>query len=886
MDILDVFPSYLKQKILDGIVNIVAQQAEKIPDGDKIVKVIRQFSSQAAFYDAFDQAMVSALERFRNEYNTRDEDLVVAITTDTDLWQSESVRHALMVMIQRPGSWIIEERETVAQHFADVLQERINRERVDKAVTFFLRCVVEDLWNMPGVSEIREIYNLQFQKISAEAARQQVALLEAQLQATTQLSTDLRQALLQLTTSFEQHLQDTSEQHLQVTSPLQITSPAALPYHNLPQPDYTRFVGRQKELDWLRMRLSPSDRAWQIAIVGIGGVGKTALALAIAHHYLEYYPNMPSEERFEAIIWFSAKEEVLTIKGREKSALSGLLFRTLEDMYTTIAQALNREDITRALPHERDQLVRKALSAQRTLLIIDNMETVSDERVRTFLRYLPVPTKCINTSREWLDVADVLKLIGLSPEEAEHLITEEATVRNVNLNEMQIGRLFERTSGLPLPIKLSAARLASGENFDQVIRWLGDARGDLAEYCIKGQIDTAHLHDTNSWKILLTCSLFDQDIGATREALGSIADLSLAERDEGLTLLQRLSLLNRTEADRFWMLPMVRECAEAELAKADFGEVFIERWLDWLIAFTQNYGIDLEFHIEHAREISSVYPHLLNAIRWCLEHQRWETLLQLVEGSCFYPYLVGLFGELREMLEAGMQATKSTLSERNERCEGRFMYQLARTLRVQGQFEEALEYLDKAEEIALRYKDDLELGRLRQLRAHILYQEDHLLEGEQVAKTVKELGDRLNNLELKVWAYQRLAHFESKKLHFDKAEEWLDQAEKWCKELNWSRELAWTTADRTSILMQQGNITAAETLLMESLKMATYCSDSRLIARNKYRLVEIYLDTTRLQRALQMAEEVHDLYERLGMAKELANVKDLLQRLTENDAHL
>src|SRR5205823_1287653 len=138
------------------------------------------------------------------------------------------------------------------------------------------------------------------------------------------------------------------------------------------------------------------------------------------------------------------------------------------------------------------------------------------------------------------------------------------------------------------------------------------------------------------------------------------------------------------------------------------------------------------------------------------------------------------------------------------------------TLRVQGQYKEALEYLDKAEEIALRYKDDLELGRVRQLRAHILYQQGHLLEGEQVAKTVKELGDRLNNMELKVWAYQRLAQFESKKHQFDKAVEWLDQAERWCKELNWSRELAWTTSDRTSILMQQGNVTAAETLLEES----------------------------------------------------------------------
>ncbi len=77
-------------------------------------------------------------------------------------------------------------------------------------------------------------------------------------------------------------------------------------------------------------------------------------------------------------------------------SLSGLTFRTLEDIYTTIAQTLEREDITRALLlEEQDRLVQKALSAQRTLVIVDNLENVSDERVRAFLYHLPGLTKSI-----------------------------------------------------------------------------------------------------------------------------------------------------------------------------------------------------------------------------------------------------------------------------------------------------------------------------------------------------------------------------------------------------------------------------------------------------------------------------------------------------------
>jgi hypothetical protein len=192
------------------------------------------------------------------------------------------------------------------------------------------------------------------------------------------------------------------------------------PHHNLPQPDYVAFVGRQKELDWVIQRLS-AERTWQMVITGIGGVGKSTLALAIAHYYREHYNALASENRFEAIIWTSAKEEVLTVMGRKQSALAGLISRTLEDIYTTIAQTLKREDITRAISlEEQNRLVQKALSSQRTLLIVDNIESIDDERVKTFLRNLPVSTKSLsenaNFSKKELSASKMKKreiILGL-----------------------------------------------------------------------------------------------------------------------------------------------------------------------------------------------------------------------------------------------------------------------------------------------------------------------------------------------------------------------------------------------------------------------------------------------------------------------------------------
>ncbi len=649
------------------------------------------------------------------------------------------------------------------------------------------------------------------------------------------------------------------------------------PYHNLPQPDYTTFVGRQRELEWLHQHLSPGDRAWQMVIAGIGGVGKSSLALVIAHYYLEHYNDLASEKRFEAIIWTSAKEEILTIRGREQSAPAGLIFRTLEDIYTTIAQALEREDITRAVPEEQDRLVQKALSTQRTLLIVDNLETVADERVQTFLYNLPASTKCIITSREWVDVAAVRKLTGLPPEEAEDLIIEEANARDVELDEVERARLVERTSGLPLPIKLSVARMASGETFEQVIRWLGNTNGSLPEYCLKGQIEMARRRDINAWKLLLACSLFDQDAGISRASLGSIVDISLADCDDGLTLLQRLSLLNRYENGRFWILPMVQTYARTELTRADFAAALTERWLGWLLQFAQNYGTNLDLRVGYAQMIGSEYPNLLTAIRWCHEHQELKILLQLVEAIWFYPYLVGLFGEFRDILEAALQAARM---QGDERLEGRFLRRLGLSFWVQEQYDKALvEYFERAYEIASRYKDDAELGRVSHTRSDILYRLGDLREAERLVEEMLKIGEQLNYLKLKALAAYRLSEFESKRHHFDKALAWLDQSENWSRELGWTRGLAWIMYRRGITLIQQENYSSAEPFLEQSLNMAVTWNEGLLIAYDKFRLTQVYASTGRLELALERAEEARDLFERLGMTARLAEAKNLLATL-------
>jgi hypothetical protein len=874
MDFLfSLIPEDLKRQLLDGLVGFLAEQAKRLA-GEKASEQIRRLSSEAAFLRAFDQALERGLRRFRDEYTPQDEDLVPLLTSDPALWRSPTVRQALRDLVSRPGAHLPETRRQLLASFADVLPQRVNRERVDRAVSYLLGCIAEELWRLPAAKEVREAYSLQFQRISAEEARRQTALIQAQLQTLTGLREEVRAALTQLADGL-------ARQALAAASvPALPVRPR--PYHNLPQPDYVRFVGREKEREWLRQRLSPQDRAWVVILSGIGGVGKTALALATAHEYLRRYEELLPEERFDAIIWASAKEEVLTTTGREQAAPAGLVAHTLADIYAAIAQVLEREAITRAASREeQDRLVQQALTAQRTLLVLDNLDTLEGpgaEEVRAFLRNLPRPTKAIVTSRERLDVADVLTLWGMEEDEARQLMEAEGEARGVCLDAAQQGELYRRTAGLPLPIKLSIARLAAGETWEGVRRWLGDAGSDLVRYCVGGQVDLARRRSPEAYRLLLACSLFDRDAGAAREALRTIADLPLQDRDEGLALLLRLSLVNREpESDRFWLLPLVQEYARAELERADFRDELTERWLAWARDFALRYGADLDIRIENAPTFAREYPNLRLAFRWCAEHEQWEDVLVLADGLWFYPYLVGLWGEAEETLETAFRFSK-TLG--NERIAGRFVRRRALILWDRGKWEECLQYLQEAVAVAQQYDDKVELGLALERTADYWIERGEPLKGKLFAYETLKAGEESGNLQVKALAAYRLSMAESALGNLEASLEWLDKGEAWARELGWFRALTWYLYRRGANLTDAGRYVEAEPYLLQAIESAAW-DEPRLFAYVKYRLAQVYQKTGRLDLARRMAEEARDLVERIGLGALRGDVGALLQEPQE-----
>ncbi|GAK58492.1 hypothetical protein U27_05466 [Candidatus Vecturithrix granuli] len=902
LDILDIIPQSLKQQVVDTLVDFVSGEAKKYVSGE-IANKIRSLRSDAAFHRTFEKGLQQAVKRFIAEYEAQDEDLVAALQADRTFLANAQVQKAMLTMLRKPGTYLAEEREKLAQSFDSVLPKRKNRERVDQAVTYFLRCLVEELWHLP---ELLPVYSLQFQRLNAEAAQQQVALQKAQLQALTGLGEGVRTALLQLTDAIGEQ------------KALPAGGRYALPerpkvYHNLPQPDYGRFIGREAELAQVEKILRPYPHSQHalVTIDGIGGIGKSALALEIGHRFLRQFDDLPAEERFEAIIWASAKQTILTAEG---ISTRRQILRTLDDIYNALAVGLQREDITRARKEDQDEVVRRALTRQRTLLLVDNLETVDDEAVLNFLRELPAPTKAIVTTRHRLDVAYPVRLTGMPWDDASQLIEQECAKKGVTLDVCShrfsdvppdarshrfsdassnaevfttnvvttngnARRLFERTGGVPLAMVWSIAQMGMGYGVETVLNRLGQPAGDIARFCFEGAVE--QIKNRPAHKLLMVLSLCADS--ASRESLGYATGLPELDRDDGLVKLEKLSLVNKS-GDRFSLLPLTKQYAAAEFEKSEKKELLREKWIEYFSKLTKEYSIEY-WNWKNYSWLQNEGDNLLSIIDWTVAAEQGDIALLFTRATMFY---LDRTGQWTKLFDYGEQLYSIAQSLQNKRIWAWICHLWLAYFYVERGNHERAEAVARQSLLLYQELNDVkgtcfalnDLGRVYRVRGKYETAQDIYTQSMNLAKR-NDFGDGMAaaHFELGKLARDR-EQWENSKTHFEAVIEWCEKHEE-------EADL-----DIALLMMAIGNLGWVEFNLGHSehgkLLMERSLSFFQGVGGGKasmttlhWRLANIEKTFRNSEKALQHAQEAYFWAERLGMVRELEGARALLAELEQ-----
>src|SRR5665647_3221355 len=145
--------------------------------------------------------------------------------------------------------------------------------------------------------------------------------------------------------------------------------PDTAPQHNLPVPDFdeTGFFGRKDELRRIKKALKGAYPV--VSVLGDGGIGKTSIALKAAYELLD-----DDTAPFEAFVWVTAKATILTTN--EIQRINGAIESSL-GLFAQAANELGAGNSTNPIDE-----VLAYLENFRILLILDNLETVLDDRLR------------------------------------------------------------------------------------------------------------------------------------------------------------------------------------------------------------------------------------------------------------------------------------------------------------------------------------------------------------------------------------------------------------------------------------------------------------------------------------------------------------------------
>jgi predicted ATPase/DNA-binding NarL/FixJ family response regulator len=339
----------------------------------------------------------------------------------------------------------------------------------------------------------------------------------------------------------------------------------------------TAFVGRERELDELRALFREGKRL--VTLVGMGGIGKTRLALELGSNATD-------------LGWTSAY----------LVELASLTNPDLVDgaVLESVGGGPSRSPLQAAVEY---------LRGARALLVLDCCEHVLDAARRVtgvLLRQCPSVT-ILTTSRSPLDIAGELVLsvppLSMRPpgatgkagaSDAARLFADRASyvLTRFDLNEgvaEVVETIVRRVDGIPLAIELAAARTRVlsmkeiADGLDDHLRLLrGRHRSDPRHQTIRASLDWSHnLLTDQERQLLARLSIFsggfDLQAATAVCAGGAIAPGDMLDEVGGLVDKSLLAVERRADTTRFRMLDFVRQYAAERLVAAGEGVLLAGR---------------------------------------------------------------------------------------------------------------------------------------------------------------------------------------------------------------------------------------------------------------------------------------------------------------------
>jgi nucleoside-triphosphatase THEP1 len=344
---------------------------------------------------------------------------------------------------------------------------------------------------------------------------------------------------------------------------------------SLPPKAYHHLIGRSQEQDTILNALRAPDKRPLLVIVGLGGMGKTALAREVAERCRQ-------EQLFDHLVWISAKTEHFV---GERIVRQDEAIYDFDALLSDVARQCDRVDIATMPLGQKKTAVAHLLSQQRILIVLDNLETMPNyddlvQQVGTILGR----GKLLITSRHRIshDQAFTIELRGFPEEDGIAFLRAEGRERNVTavvtapINTLL--QIQQDTGGAPLALKLVVGQV-SRQPMDVVLKALKEASAQGQDYEFYRFIywHSWNLLDEPGQMALVDMSVFPPVNGGAHADVEAVSQLEASRFWPAIDQLVTMSLVDKTGAlgqERYALHPLTHYFILADITEewADDGE--------------------------------------------------------------------------------------------------------------------------------------------------------------------------------------------------------------------------------------------------------------------------------------------------------------------------
>jgi len=622
--------------------------------------------------------------------------------------------------------------------------------------------------------------------------------------------------------------------------------------HNLP-PRGGEFIGRGREKAEVHEALS--SRSFLVSIDGIGGIGKTSLALEVVHECLK--ASEASRENhiptFDAIVWTTAKGRDLTLK----------------DVLDSIVHTLELRSILQLELEEKRRAIVKHLQDKQCLLVVDNFETIKDDAIRNFLLNLPEPSKALITSRQQdLRQVRAISLKGLRQDEALELIRSEGGRLGlpgvIEAPDRILLRLYEATGGAPLALKWAIGQVKQrGQALDTVLDHLYHARGDIFEAIFA---QSWQLLSVTSRRVLVSMPVFATS--ASRSAIEAASDVHTWDLDEAIGQLVEMWLMEPSpELDeisrRYSIHPLTRAFAERK-GSEDESQYYAthKRAAEYFLDFLRGQS-ELEEQGGFER-LDEERENIYTQIEWTYQAKEWRLLIDYTRIIGKYLWVRGHWSDRVRYCRLGVEACREVEDKHN--LAWLLVFDLGWTIARQGNLKEAERYLEEGKCLFTEVNDKKGLALAVRHFGAIAAHQGELDRAEELTLHAHSISKEIDDTIGMAYGEIRLAHLARLKKDLDEADKHLELALDFFKSENDLRGVARVLFYMGVVASDRRQSAKAKALFLQSMEEAVKVDRQDLLADCKFLLAAVtYRVDHDPETALRHVQEALVIYDRLGM---------------------